>query len=210
MAYKGIEEYGLIGNSYTVALVGLDGSIDWCCLPRFDSPSVFAAILDDEIGGSFQIKPQIPFRSNQAYLPDTNILQTTFQTDTGTAVITDFMPCYRTSRGKLVYFHEIHRLVECISGKVTLELILEPRPDYARANTAMKTSKHGVTVSTTNRLPESSRCKREKVTALSSATASISPGHPVHTGHRISLSVHQRTGRRWLTTAFSPAPGGTI
>ena len=62
MAYKGIGEYGLIGNSHTVALVGTDGSIDWCCLPRFDSPSAFAATLDDDIGGRFRIPPYGTFR----------------------------------------------------------------------------------------------------------------------------------------------------
>jgi GH15 family glucan-1,4-alpha-glucosidase len=84
MGYKPISDYGIIGNMLSAALVGADGSIDWCCLPRFDSPSVFAAILDDEKGGRFQIKPQMPFESHQAYLPDTNILQTTFQAETGT------------------------------------------------------------------------------------------------------------------------------
>jgi GH15 family glucan-1,4-alpha-glucosidase len=132
MAYKGIGEYGLIGNSYTAALVSNDGSIDWCCLPRFDSPSTFAAILDDEKGGKFHIKPRTPFESQQSYLPDTNILQTTFRTDTGIVTVMDFMPCYRTSRHKLTKFDEIHRLVDCTVGQVSLEVVFEPRLDYAR------------------------------------------------------------------------------
>jgi len=125
MAYKGIGEYGLIGNSYAAALVSNDGSIDWCCLPRFDSPSVFAAILDDEKGGRFHIMPQTPFQSHQAYLPNTNILQTTFKTDTGTASVIDFMPCYRTSGHGLAKFSEIHRLVECTVGQVPLEVVFD-------------------------------------------------------------------------------------
>jgi len=70
MGYKPISDYGIIGDMRTAALVGVDGSIDWCCLPRFDSPSVFAAILDDEKGGRFHIKPQASFESSQAYIPN--------------------------------------------------------------------------------------------------------------------------------------------
>ena len=145
MAYKGIGEYGLIGNSYTAALVSNDGSIDWCCLPRFDSPSTFAAILDDEKGGKFHIKPRTSFESQQFYLPDTNILQTTFRTDTGTVTVIDFMPCYRTSRRKLTKFDEIHRLVDCPIGQVPLEVVFEPRLDYARDNAQIEIYKYGVT-----------------------------------------------------------------
>ena len=146
MAYKGIGEYGLIGNTYTAALVSNDGSIDWCCLPRFDSPSVFAAILDDEKGGRFHIRPQTPFQSHQAYLPNTNVLQTTFQTDTGTASVIDFMPCYRTSGRRLTQFPEIHRLVDCTVGQVPLEVVFEPKLNYARGDTLISTSKYGVAV----------------------------------------------------------------
>ena len=146
MAYKGIGEYGLIGNSRAAALVSTDGSIDWCCLPRFDSPSIFAAILDDEKGGRFYIRPQTPFQSRQAYLPDTNVLQTTFQTETGTVNVVDFMPCYRTSRRGLPQFTEIHRLVDCTEGWVTLEVVFEPRLNYARGDTLIGAAKYGVTV----------------------------------------------------------------
>src|SRR6266404_210750 len=77
--YQPIENYGLIGNLRTVALVGMDGSIDWLCLPRFDSPSVFAAVLDDQKGGRFRIAPAgEQFRRKQFYWPDTAILVTRF------------------------------------------------------------------------------------------------------------------------------------
>ncbi|MEE8394915.1 MAG: trehalase-like domain-containing protein, partial [bacterium] len=78
LAYKEICEYGLIGNMYTAALVGSDGSIDWYCLPNFDSPSVFCAILDDKKGGRFQIAPRETIRRQQFYYPDTNVLITRF------------------------------------------------------------------------------------------------------------------------------------
>ncbi|MCG8353737.1 MAG: DUF5911 domain-containing protein, partial [Chloroflexales bacterium] len=78
MPYQPIENYGIIGNMHSVALVGINGSIDWLCLPRFDSPSVFAAILDQDIGGRFRIRPSATYATEQSYLPDTNILETVF------------------------------------------------------------------------------------------------------------------------------------
>src|SRR5882724_7420169 len=76
MAYKPIESYGVIGDLHTVALVGMDGSIDWCCLPHFDSPSIFAAILDDHKGGFFKIASLYEAQHKQMYLPDSNVLVT--------------------------------------------------------------------------------------------------------------------------------------
>lgn len=146
MAYKSIGDYGLIGNMLSAALVGTDGSIDWCCLPRFDSPSIFAAILDDEIGGRFRIAPQSPYESNQAYVPDTNVLTTTFHTEEGSATVTDFMPCYQTSGRRLTQHDQIHRLVECTEGGVSFEALFEPRLDYARDRATVSISKHGVAV----------------------------------------------------------------
>ena len=137
MGYRPVSDYGIIGNMLSAALVGKDGSIDWCCLPRFDSPSVFAAILDDEKGGRFEIKPQASVDSRQAYMPNTNVLQTTYQTGSGTVTVTDFMPCYLTSQGRLIQFPEIHRLVDCVQGEVSLEAVFEPKPDYARTGTKL-------------------------------------------------------------------------
>ncbi|MFC1979916.1 glycoside hydrolase family 15 protein [Chloroflexota bacterium] len=146
MSYKPISDYGIIGNMLSAALVGKDGSIDWCCLPRFDSPSIFASILDDEKGGRFQIKPLSSFEPAQAYMPNTNVLQTTFRTETGTATLTDFMPCYPTSSRRLTPFYKIHRLVGCTEGEVTLEAVFEPRLNYARDETLLSASKYGITV----------------------------------------------------------------
>jgi len=78
MAYKPIESYGVIGDLHTVALVGMDGSIDWCCLPHFDSPSIFAAILDERKGGFFKIASLYEAQHKQMYLPDSNVLVTRF------------------------------------------------------------------------------------------------------------------------------------
>lgn len=147
MTYKGINRYGVIGNSHSAALVSDDGSIDWCCLPKFSSPSVFAAILDDDKGGRFHIRSVETFDSRQEYLSESNILKTTFKTKSGTATITDFMPCYLSSRRRLKHFHEIHRLVAVTRGRVNLEVIFEPAMNYARGTTRLESSICGVTAS---------------------------------------------------------------
>src|SRR5881398_318886 len=90
--YKQIGAYGAIGNTRTVALVGYDGSIDWCCMPRFDSPSVFAAILDRRIGGSWSLAPVKKGQASQSYVKNTNILATEFDVNGSRVVATDFMP----------------------------------------------------------------------------------------------------------------------
>ena len=93
MSYQPIENYGVIGDLHTVALVGMDGSIDFMCAPRFDSPSVFAALLDAERGGRFQLAPLLEgARRKQLYLPDTCVLLTRFLSDAGVAEVSDFMP----------------------------------------------------------------------------------------------------------------------
>ena len=92
MAYKPIESYGVIGDLHTVALVGMDGSIDWCCLPHFDSPSIFAAILDERKGGFFKIASLYEAQHKQMYLPDSNVLVTRFLSPEGVGEVVDFMP----------------------------------------------------------------------------------------------------------------------
>ena len=117
----------------SAALVGTDGSIDWCCFPRFDSPSVFAAILDPKAGGHFRISPTSPsLEARQEYVPDTNILETTFSTGGGVVSITDFMPVPGDDGDSPDAPHEIHRVVACLSGEVELRCDFQPRHDYAR------------------------------------------------------------------------------
>ena len=100
MGYQPIENYGIIGDMHSVALVGTDGSIDWLCFPHFDSPSVFAAILDDEKGGRFKISP-LPdgVTRRQLYWPDTNVLLTRFLSPEGVGEITDYMPVGKPAEG---------------------------------------------------------------------------------------------------------------
>lgn len=131
MSYQPIENYGLIGNMRTIALVGMDGSIDWFCFPHFDSPSIFAAILDDRKGGRFRIAPQADgIRSKQYYWPDTNVLVTRFLSPAGVARIIDFMPVGLKDTD--VGYHGIIRRVHAIRGSVTFRLECFPAFNYAR------------------------------------------------------------------------------
>ena len=130
--YLPIEDYGIIGDLHTVALVGKNGSIDWYCIPAFDSPSVFGALLDAEKGGYFQIEPQNPSGASrkQLYLPDTNILVTRFLTETGVGEVTDFMPIQQATHK--VDRHGIIRAVHVVNGSLTFEMTCRPAFNYAR------------------------------------------------------------------------------
>ncbi len=131
MSYQPIENYGVIGNLETVALVGMDASIDFLCLPHFDSPSVFAALLDEHQGGHFQIAPVVAdeFRRKQIYLPDTNILLTRFLAGEGVAEVSDFMPLEHLGHGSTVV-----RRVKAVRGEMRIRMVCAPRFDYARAH----------------------------------------------------------------------------
>ncbi len=126
--YKHIEDYGIIGNLHTVALVSNQGSIDYLCLPSYDSPTVFAKLLDKEKGGCFNIKPQLTNQtSKQIYLTDSAILLTRFFADEGIAELTDFMPIDEDG-GVMT----IVRKVTAIRGDISFELACKPRFGYAK------------------------------------------------------------------------------
>ncbi len=137
--YKKIGDYGIIGNSQTVALIGNDGSIDWLCLPSMDSASVFAAILDYERGGRFSVTPDTPWDSSQHYLPGTNLLVTTFRTVGGRLRLTDFMPvatgddCLEERERQ-----ELYRCIEVTEGELPVRIDFQPSFDYARAETSLE------------------------------------------------------------------------
>jgi GH15 family glucan-1,4-alpha-glucosidase len=129
-AYKDLEDYGIIGNLETCALVGRDGSVVWLCFPFLESPSVFAALLDAKRGGHFWIRPVSKYTAFQSYLPDTNVLQTTFSTAMGIARLTDFMPLERSKGSPTV--RTLFRRIEGLKGQVELGVSFQPRFDYAR------------------------------------------------------------------------------
>ena len=126
-----IQDYAIIGDCRSAALVSRNGSIDWLCWPRFDSPSIFAALLDDH-GGRWRIAPQAAFRSERRYLPNTNVLETRLQSDEGTVILTDLMPVAseEDKHRLIVPDHEILRRVECERGEPEIEMIFDPRPQY--------------------------------------------------------------------------------
>jgi len=128
--YAPIGDYGVIGDLYTVGLVGMDGSIDFLCLPDFDSPSVFAALVDAERGGRFQIAPLLASAARkQLYLPDTNVLLTRFLDADGVAEVSDFMPVDDAGQA-----HTVVRRAKTVRGAVLrFRMRCEPRFDYARA-----------------------------------------------------------------------------
>ena len=130
--YHPIEDYAVIGDLHTVALVGRNGSIDWCCLPRFDSPSVFGALLDTRKGGFFRIAPRRTpgMRQQQRYVPETNVLLTRFLTGEGLGEITDFMPIKPT--GSDEHEHHLVRSVAVVRGSLSFELVCRPAFNYAR------------------------------------------------------------------------------
>lgn len=142
-SYQPIEDYALIGDLHTVALVGKNGSIDWCCIPRFDSPSVFGAILDAQKGGFFRISPvETPgMGRKQLYLPETNILITRFLTVDGVGEITDFMPIKR--EGSAHHQHHIIRSVAVVRGSLSFDVTCRPAFNYAQDDHEIRLSKEG-------------------------------------------------------------------
>ena len=129
-----IGDYAVIGDCHSLALVGRDGSIDWACFPRFDSPSVFGAVLDDDRGGHFAIRPRQPIVAvERSYLPATNVLSTRFETDSGVLEVMDCMPVERFDPERpaaVSTHHSLLRRVRCTEGSVDAVIALDPRPEY--------------------------------------------------------------------------------
>jgi len=127
--YAPLGDYGVIGDLHTVALVSMDGSIDFLCLPSFDSPSVFAALLDAERGGRFQIAPILDHATRrQLYLPDTNVLLTRFLHADGVAELSDFMPVEDVGQA-----HNLVRRAKTVRGELKYQMRCDPCFDYARS-----------------------------------------------------------------------------
>ncbi|HEU5400664.1 MAG TPA: glycoside hydrolase family 15 protein [Terriglobales bacterium] len=129
-----IHDYGVIGDSRSAALVSKSGSVDWLCWPQFDSPPIFAAIIDPQQGGHWTITPEGPFESERSYVGDSNVLETRFRTSSGHAVLTDLMPVaseeYKWQN--TVPSHELVRELRCVKGEMQFAVELVPRCDYGR------------------------------------------------------------------------------
>ena len=140
VSYPPIGDYALIGDCRGAGLVSRDGSLDWLCVPRYDSPSTFAALLDTEAGGRFRIRPTGEFAATRRYLPDTNILETTFASSSGAVALRDLMPVTseEDKRARLSPQHEVLREVEGLRGEMQLDILYEPRPRYGRSRPVLQ------------------------------------------------------------------------
>jgi GH15 family glucan-1,4-alpha-glucosidase len=142
MTETAIADHGIIGDLQTAALITTDGSVDWFCCPRFDSPSVFGALLDDERGGHFRIRPAgIDYTTKQMYFPDTAVLVTRFFSEAGVGQVLDFMP---PAGSTATDNHRLVRMVQCVRGEMTFEVDVAPRFDYGRQAHRTETTEHGV------------------------------------------------------------------
>ncbi|MCC6175651.1 MAG: glycoside hydrolase family 15 protein [Chloroflexi bacterium] len=132
--YAPIGEYAIIGDCRTAGLVSRDGSLDFLSLPRFDSPTIFAALLDADAGGRFRVRPVGSFRSERSYRANTSVLETTFIAAGGTGVLRDLMPVMSEDEKRTAPLpeHLVLRELEGLEGTIDIEVLYEPRPNYAR------------------------------------------------------------------------------
>jgi GH15 family glucan-1,4-alpha-glucosidase len=205
MSYLPIENYGVIGDMRSVALVGKNGSIDWCCLPAFDSPSVFAAILDDRKGGCWSLAPTFEANVRQMYLPDTNVLVTRFFADQGMAEITDFMPIGREAGGPTEQeSRQVVRIAKSIRGSIPFRMECRPAFDYAR-------QKHEVHFDHERRgaifaSPHQQfvlKCDRPLVQHEGAAVAEFT----LNSGEEATFTLRHRSGTADLQLAAGPVDG---
>jgi GH15 family glucan-1,4-alpha-glucosidase len=140
VAYHPIENYGIVGDLHTVALIAENASIDFMCFPRFDSPTIFAGLLDQDKGGCFRIHPILDqVRHKQLYLPDSNILLSRFLSEQGVAEVSDFMPVEEVGES-----HTLVRRARTVRGEVRFRMLCAPRFDYGRAHHTVERVKDGV------------------------------------------------------------------
>ncbi len=197
-----IEDYGLVGDGFSCALVGVDGSIGWMCLPRFDSPSAFASILDPRRGGTMRVSPAHEgYESLQSYDDVTNVLQTLHRREgEGAVVITDFMPWTDDHHSSV---HEFHRLMEAREGSMELELVFDPRFDYGRGETRVHLADDGAVAEGPNgeRLSIS---LGGGIRLRNREAGGVSARFTLRAGQRIWAVLSWRSKRPEPTTAYRP------
>jgi GH15 family glucan-1,4-alpha-glucosidase len=190
---RNINDYAVIGDCRTAALISRDGSLDWLCLPNFSDPSVFARLLDQG-GGHFSIRPNLKFTTRRRYLPGSAVLETTFETDTGVARLTDLCPIV-DSVGSLDPMREVLRIIEGVEGYVDIEIEFAPRPDYGRIEPKLRRIAKGVW-----------RCAWKSLLLLLNSRALL-----VQDGASLRGAVRLTDGRReHLSLAYVDRDIGTI
>jgi len=172
-AYLPIENYGIIGNMRSAALVGTNGSIDWFCFPHFDSPSIFASILDEQKGGSFSVRPVDTYKTKQFYWPDTNVLISRFLTTDGIVEVADFMPAGPGVKKEKDYL--IYRKVSGINGTIRMRMECSPAFNYGRDTHEVAISESGAAFHSAS---------------LSMGLASSIPLEPAGKGATVEFTLH--------------------
>ena len=183
-------DYGLIGNCTSAALVSRYGCIEWCCLPTFDSSSVFAKMLDRKGGGEFGIRVSSDYTIEQGYIPKTNVLETTFTRGKDIFRLIDFMPRYKTDAGLYHCPPDIIRYIQHVSGKPEIRIIYKPRPAYSQHDVKTEVRKAYIKTGTV-------KGSYESVYLYSDLDlASIDGGRPVtiDRDHYLLLSYNQKIG----------------
>jgi len=209
--YKAIKNYGIIGNMHSTALVANDGSIDFCCMPHMDSPTLFAALLDDEKGGFFKIAPVKSSDVGQEYIENTNVLKCVFKNNTGKAELVDFMPVKLNAEYGVV--HMIRRFLHVTAGEMEFEIIFAPRPQYATVKPDLELGKNRITVTAKNEtftlliesrddlkysVRESTVFMRTKLRQYDQLSFSLIYGKPGFESGDISVEATISFWRKWL------------
>jgi len=195
--YPNIADHGLIGDLQTAALVTTDGTVDWFCTPRFDSPSVFASLLDAEHGGYFRVGPDTDnYVTKQLYFPDTAILITRFMTEDGVGEVHDFMPVIE---GAATDRHRLVRHLRVVRGTMRFIMDIQPAFDYARKTHKLDVTDNGAVFEADGRELVAARIKRERLQYLCSRLAELNMKFAQ------SVGIQQRDFRRERTCAH-PAP----
>src|SRR5215210_2544545 len=198
-AFTPIADYGLLADCNSSALVDRAGSIDWLCLPRYDSDAIFARLLDPR-AGHWSIRPSGPFTAERRYLPGTLVIETTFTTDTGTVRLTDAMAFAEGQRGHDLGYdapHEILRGVEGVSGEVALVMELAPRPEYGLIMPLIRREDGGA------RTFGSGRISVRSAVPLEVADATMRAAFTLREGERLGFSL------RWASPEDREAPEPT-
>ncbi len=189
-----ISDYAVVGNCHTAALVSRSGDVDWLCMPRFDSDSVFAAILDPVRGGRLRTRPLGVCRSHRWYVPGTNILRTCFETDVGEVFVTDFMPVDddTSSPGSPSRSPTLCRLIECVRGSAQIDIDCTLRPDFARQHPRHEAAEDGWIVQSGR---QSVRVCSSVALALCESRGSLEALIRLHAGESAWLVVEDRSIR---------------